>query len=92
MPEDVIQEVRLSGTVIKPRVDGFGAAVRSSRGATEVAGTDLKLGQRVVHKKFGEGVILNYEGEGSSARVQVNFSDVGSKWLVMAYANLSPVG
>jgi len=46
----------------------------------------------VFHEKFGEGVILTYEGEGSSARVQVNFNDAGSKWLVMGYANLKPVG
>ena len=91
MPDDVIQEVRLSGTVVKPRVDGFGMSAASRRG-NEVTGTDLKLGQRVLHQKFGEGVILNYEGEGSGARVQVNFSDAGSKWLVMAYANLQPVG
>lgn len=90
MPEDVIEEVRLQGSVVRPpRSSGYGASV--SRVTTEVAGTDLKLGQRVFHQKFGEGVILNYEGEGSGARVQVNF-DEGSKWLVMAYANLQPVG
>ncbi len=48
----------------------------------------LQLGQRVLHPKFGEGVILNYEGQGSSARVQVNFDGLGTKWLVTAYANL----
>lgn len=87
MPEDVIQEVRLQGSVVRPPRN----SINPSRVATEVAGTDLKLGQRVLHQKFGEGVILNYEGEGSGARVQVNF-DEGSKWLVMAYANLQPVG
>ena len=45
-------------------------------------------GQRVLHKKFGEGVVLNYEGSGEAARVQVNFNQAGTKWLVMAYANL----
>lgn len=48
------------------------------------------VGQRVVHKKFGEGMVTNLEGSGSHARVQVNFETEGSKWLVMAYANLSP--
>ena len=48
----------------------------------------LKLGQRVFHQKFGEGVVLNYEGQGRHARVQVNFENTGSKWLVMEYANL----
>ena len=49
----------------------------------------LRLGQRVQHPKFGEGVVLMYEGQGTHARVQVNFEDAGSKWLVVAYANLA---
>ena len=48
----------------------------------------LSLGQRVYHQIFGEGVVLNFEGRGSSARVEVNFDDEGSKWLVLQYANL----
>ncbi|MAR95144.1 MAG: DNA helicase II [Gammaproteobacteria bacterium] len=48
----------------------------------------IALGQKVKHKKFGEGIVLNYEGSGESARVQVNFDDSGTKWLVMVYANL----
>ena len=50
----------------------------------------IYVGQRVNHKKFGEGMVTNLEGSGSHARVQVNFEYEGSKWLVMAYANLSP--
>ena len=53
-----------------------------------VDGTEFKLGQQVVHSKFGEGVVLNYEGDGKQARVQVNFGREGSKWLMLAYANL----
>jgi DNA helicase-2/ATP-dependent DNA helicase PcrA len=48
----------------------------------------IALGQRVLHKTFGEGVVLNYEGSGESARVQINFDGAGTKWLVMAYAKL----
>jgi DNA helicase-2/ATP-dependent DNA helicase PcrA len=48
------------------------------------------LGQRVAHPKFGEGTILDLEGDGKSARVQVKFREHGSKWLVLAYANLQP--
>jgi DNA helicase-2/ATP-dependent DNA helicase PcrA len=51
----------------------------------------IYVGQRVMHKKFGEGVVTNLEGSGSHARVQVNFESEGSKWLVMAYANLTAV-
>ena len=87
MPEDVINEVRSQNTVVRPR-----AVASSSFQNAEITGTDMHLGQRVSHHKFGEGVILNYEGQGTSARVQVNFASEGTKWLVMAYANLSPAG
>jgi DNA helicase-2/ATP-dependent DNA helicase PcrA len=50
----------------------------------------LGLGQRVQHRTFGEGVVLNYEGQGAHARIQVNFESAGTKWLVVAYANLQP--
>ena len=43
------------------------------------------------HPKFGMGVVTDYEGNGAHARVQVNFDDEGSKWLVLAYANLQVV-
>ena len=49
----------------------------------------IRVGQRVTHKKFGEGVVLDQEGNGRSARVQVKFEGSGSKWLVLAYANLT---
>jgi DNA helicase II / ATP-dependent DNA helicase PcrA len=49
------------------------------------------VGKSVAHPKFGEGVIMNIEGQGDYARVQVNFSSAGAKWLVAAYANLSVV-
>ena len=49
----------------------------------------IKLGQRVHHKKFGDGIILNCEGQGASTRVEVNFElSSGTKWLVLSYANL----
>jgi DNA helicase-2/ATP-dependent DNA helicase PcrA len=51
----------------------------------------FRFGQRVVHKRFGEGVILSGDGQGETARVQVNFAREGKKWLVLAYAKLEPV-
>ena len=51
----------------------------------------LRLGQRVMPPRFGEGVVLNAEGQGAAARIQVKFEDSGTKWLVIAYANLSPL-
>jgi DNA helicase-2/ATP-dependent DNA helicase PcrA len=52
--------------------------------------SQFSLGQRVQHAVFGEGVILNFEGAGAQARVQVNFAE-GSKWLMLGYAKLEPV-
>jgi DNA helicase-2/ATP-dependent DNA helicase PcrA len=58
--------------------------------ATETV-NGLGVGQRVRHAKFGDGVVINLEGGGAHARVEVNFEHAGTKWLVMAYANLQPV-
>ncbi|MCP5246276.1 MAG: UvrD-helicase domain-containing protein [Burkholderiales bacterium] len=54
-------------------------------------GGQWQIGQAVMHAKFGEGVILDYEGSGSDARVQVNFDRTGTKWLMLEYAKLTPV-
>ena len=48
-----------------------------------------RVGQSVLHAKFGAGVIINCEGSGSDARVQVNFDQVGAKWLLLEYAKLA---
>ncbi len=58
---------------------------------TATSGRALRLGGRVHHDKFGEGVVLNVEGRGEHTRVHVNFQDTGAKWLVAAYANLRPL-
>ncbi|MFZ1344899.1 DNA helicase II [Thiothrix eikelboomii] len=62
------------------------AAHSLPRGSKTEAG--YSIGQRVSHAKFGEGIITNAEGAGQHARVEVNFSAVGRKWLVLGYANL----
>ena len=75
-------------SVSKPtQFNRFGSA--ASHSAFE--NTGFKLGQRVLHDKFGEGTVLNYEGTGPQSRIQVNFDELGSKWLVTAYARLEPV-
>jgi DNA helicase-2/ATP-dependent DNA helicase PcrA len=51
--------------------------------------TGYKVGQSVAHAKFGTGIIIDFEGRGSDARVQVKFRESGTKWLALAYANLS---
>ncbi|MEZ5531640.1 MAG: DNA helicase II [Steroidobacteraceae bacterium] len=56
--------------------------------AAESVAPGMRLGARVRHGKFGEGTVLNVEGQGPQARVQVNFERQGTKWLMLAYANL----
>jgi DNA helicase-2/ATP-dependent DNA helicase PcrA len=53
--------------------------------------TGYKVGQSVAHAKFGTGIIIDFEGRGSDARVQVKFREAGTKWLALAYAKLSVV-
>ncbi len=84
IPSGLLKEIRPKATLNYASAQP--AHTASARRAPVPDG--LQLGQHVVHPKFGEGIILNYEGQGASARVQVNFSDAGTKWLVTAYANL----
>jgi len=87
IPEQHLQQVRTRQSVTRPRM-----AVRAGLGPAEPPPADgFALGQQVTHRKFGDGVVLRYEGQGPTARVQVNFSSVGTKWLVAAYANLQAV-
>ncbi len=77
---------------VRPRVQVARPMAAPPRVAHPVLETpSLKLGQGVIHASFGRGVVTDYEGSGAHARVQVNFDDAGSKWLVLAFANLKPV-
>lgn len=84
IPGECIDEVRLHASVSRP----IGAGRFTGHAVPD---TGITLGQRVLHQVFGEGVVLNFEGQGPSARVQVNFADEGSKWLVLQYANLEAI-
>jgi DNA helicase-2/ATP-dependent DNA helicase PcrA len=84
IPAELIEEVRPRIRVAQPvfrRDSSFSSAPLE-------AAPGVRLGQRVRHGTFGEGIVLNYEGAGAHARVQVNFERAGAKWLVMSYANL----
>jgi DNA helicase II / ATP-dependent DNA helicase PcrA len=81
IPADLIAEVQPGIKVLRP-----GPIPPMQKPVSPPAG--FRLGQRVKHHKFGEGVVLNFEGEGDHTRLQVSFKQGGTKWLVMAYANL----
>src|SRR5438477_9669729 len=84
IPEDLIEEVRPRVQVSRPLAVG---RFRSEEG--QAGG--VRLGARVRHGKFGEGVVLNVEGAGAQARVQVSFERQGTKWLMVQYAHLEPL-
>ena len=100
VPAELIEEVRggggkgqrTSGRAAKVGLGAGAGAGTSARGADAGAdaGGGFKLGQRVRHPKFGRGVVLNAEGRGAGARIQVNFEAAGAKWLVLTYARLEP--
>ena len=50
--------------------------------------TYIKIGQRVSHMKFGDGVILSYTGKSDDLKLHINFESYGKKWLVLSYAQL----
>ncbi|NIJ69179.1 DNA helicase II [Xanthomonas sp. 60] len=87
IPRELLHEVRPKVQVSRP------ASLGASRGGAHavIEAPPLKLGTLVSHPKFGEGMVTDYEGVGAHARVQVEFADAGSKWLVMAYANLTSI-
>jgi DNA helicase-2/ATP-dependent DNA helicase PcrA len=81
IPAELVEEVRPAMVVSRP------VYRRSSVGLAQESG--VRLGQRVRHGKFGEGIVLNSEGSGAHARVEVKFErEARTKWLVVAYANL----
>ncbi len=87
IPDEYVEEIRPRVRVTRP-VRSTSRGARS--GGSIAPGSDIgvRLGQRVRHGKFGDGVILNCEGQGPHARVEVNFETAGTKWLVLSYANL----
>jgi DNA helicase II / ATP-dependent DNA helicase PcrA len=95
LPEDLVEEVRPRIQVARPMAGtGYRPPAASGRfrePLAEPAAPGIKLGARVRHGRFGDGVILNLEGQGAQARVQVNFEHQGAKWLMLSYANLEIV-
>jgi len=91
IPAALLNEVRPRVQVSRPYASSQPRReLGQAHGHAALETPPVKLGQNVVHATFGRGVVTDYEGAGAHARVQVNFDDAGSKWLVLAYANLQP--
>ena len=80
---------RNQGPVSVARAHSYGAQTATPK-ARDSASAQWKVGQNVSHAKFGIGVIVNCEGQGTDARVEVKFSRAGTKWLLLEYAKLVP--
>jgi DNA helicase-2/ATP-dependent DNA helicase PcrA len=103
IPSRFLQEIP---TGLMKRVGGFAIEAPLARSRTEgipaaaltspfqqrrpLEETGLRVGQNVLHPKFGAGVIVGAEGRGVDARVQVSFRGAGVKWLALEYAKLTP--
>lgn len=84
IPTELLSEVRLRSTVSRPVSFGLQEDMAMDAGG-------FSLNQRVRHPMFGEGIIVNAEGGGAQARVQVAFDDGNDRWLMMQYAKLEAV-
>jgi DNA helicase II / ATP-dependent DNA helicase PcrA len=82
LPADLVEEIRPRLQVSRP------VFVKRSASLEESPSAGMRMGSRVRHSKFGDGVVLNFEGNGPHARIQVNFEGQGTKWLMLSYANL----
>lgn len=83
IPEEMIISERAKTKISRPQENYY--APRTEKPQTD---SKWRLGLRVRHKKFGVGVILNYEGSEETLRLQIQFKEHGTKWLVAEYANL----
>ncbi len=83
IPDSLMEEIRPKAQISRPV---FQVGTRN-RHQPEVD-IGFNIGQRVTHDAFGTGTIVDIEGSSAQARVQVNFENEGSKWLMLAYANL----
>ena len=81
LPAELIEEIR-------PRLQVSRPVYMRRAPMEESPAPGMRMGSRVRHAKFGEGVVLNLEGNGPQARIQVNFERQGMKWLMLSYANL----
>jgi DNA helicase-2/ATP-dependent DNA helicase PcrA len=83
IPPEHLQEIRVRAAVTRPV-----SMPAKQQSIASAMPSKYKLGQRVNHAKFGEGVVLQMEGDGAQERVQINFKQVGVKWLMLSFVQL----
>ncbi|TMH40502.1 MAG: DNA helicase II [Betaproteobacteria bacterium] len=88
LPEEAVK--RLTPRPGHARFDDVAWAPQPAKGGkAKTPGHGFRIGQSVLHPKFGQGVIVNAEGSGTDARLQINFGKQGMKWLALEYAKLT---
>mgnify|MGYP005622363791 FL=1 len=90
VPESLVEDVRAGAGLRTRAVKKINPNIAHINASSGTEASSLRLGAAVNHKKFGPGTVVMIEGQGEHARVQVRFEKSGSKWLVLAYANLEP--
>ena len=88
IPQELLKPLNAHVAAYVPQGAAASPAMRRSGSPVSVGG--FRVGQNVMHAKFGSGVIVQAEGRGNDARVQVNFRNEGLKWLALEYAKLAP--
>ncbi|MDO4430245.1 MAG: DNA helicase II [Lonepinella koalarum] len=91
LPEDCIQAVRLRGTVTRAYNLNQSTTKSAVQNSAVLVENQWKVGQKVRHEKFGQGTIINVEGEGNNTRLQIAFQGQGIKWLIAHLAKLERV-
>src|SRR5882672_118126 len=88
LPEEVVK--RLTPRLGHAKFDDAAwAPVPAKSYKAKTPSHGFRIGQSVLHPKFGQGVIVNAEGSGTDARLQINFGKQGMKWLALEYAKLT---
>jgi DNA helicase-2/ATP-dependent DNA helicase PcrA len=84
IPRELMEEVRMKSKVTPPSTSTYGSA-KSIVNNFKQESSGMRIGQRVRHHQFGEGTVLQYEGRGEHARIQVRFETAGTKWLIASF-------
>ncbi|MFZ5658227.1 MAG: DNA helicase II [Pseudomonadota bacterium] len=93
VPAELLEEVRPRPRVTRPVFDDALSAPAPRRVAPVASSpaVPFPLGSRIRHPSFGEGVVLDYDGDGRHGRIRINFEGVGAKWLALGVVKLEAV-